>query len=931
MRTAALLLPLLLSLALAARAAPLPASPDAGTPDAGLVPREVDVKRVDGGYALEAELPAAAPAAGAAAAPSLTPPELLVDSPAVYPESLRAQRLSAEVKLELLVDEQGDVVTVTVVDGDRPEFNEAAVHAATKLKFKPARLGDTPVQVRMFFSYRFEPPPAPPPQQEVVTGVLKGRVRAKGNRKPIPGAALYFVSVDKTVEADANGQFEIALPPGVSWAQVTAPGYKPGSFREEIKARETLEVIYGLEPLVVNPYETIVRGDRERTEVSRVTLHEAELREVPGTMGDPFRVVMLLPGVSSVASGLAYPVVRGSMPAATGYFIDGIRVPILFHLLLGPAVVHPDFIETIDFFPGAPPPQYGRLLGGAIDGKISRTRDDRIHGTVYADLINAGLFLEVPIEQTGTNLSLAGRYSYTPFIAGAIANAVANDPHSKAVFDFYDYQARIEQKVGPGTLRLFAFGSSDVLGVRAQDEEGTTALQSIIFHRLDLRYRQPLGAGEVEAGATVGEDLLRFQAGGSMTAGSFSLDEKTVKARAGWEARLAKDWRLQVGADFDHRQSDVVLSLTARQNPNDPSSPLITTDLKQPVAVGTFVGAWAQATWTGVPKLSLIPGLRVDNYHLVPGVDHPAIEPRLTARYGMTDVVTLKAGAGLYHQPPVTLLNLPAVDVGALRYGLQEALQTDVGVEWKVLNGIEVNADVYFNPVFRALELDPFQQLQVGPTPPDQDPAQAIDALIRKQITRGYAYGFELMIRHPLGGNWFGWLSYSFQHSVRRREIQRHDEHGQLLGIADTVELPFAYDQTHVLNAVLSYKLPDGWTVGGVLHFNTGRPEIGGLTSVTHVPGTDPFGQPSWVEVDLDKADRLPPFFRFDARVSKTWAFDLFSLEVYFDMLNVTLSQEVLSFNYQQVSTPANPTVHLEKTPVAIPLFLPILGVKARY
>ena len=64
--------------------------------------------------------------------------------------------------------------------------------------------------------------------------------------------------------------------------------------------------------------------------------------------------------------------VRGSQPSSTGYFLDGIRVPILFHLFLGPAVIHPDFIDTIDFYPGNPPPQYGRLTGGAVEGRLSQ-------------------------------------------------------------------------------------------------------------------------------------------------------------------------------------------------------------------------------------------------------------------------------------------------------------------------------------------------------------------------------------------------------------------------------------------------------------------------------------------------------------------------------------------------------------------------------
>ena len=119
---------------------------------------------------------------------------------------------------------------------------------------------------------------------------------------------------DVPVETGPDGRFEARLPPGTQTVRVNAPGHKPGVFREEVHQGEALEVVYGLEPLVVNPYETVVRGDRERTEVSRVTLHDAELREIPGTMGDPFRVMMLMPGWGSMLSGISDPVVRGSQP-----------------------------------------------------------------------------------------------------------------------------------------------------------------------------------------------------------------------------------------------------------------------------------------------------------------------------------------------------------------------------------------------------------------------------------------------------------------------------------------------------------------------------------------------------------------------------------------------------------------------------------------
>src|SRR5690606_38251578 len=132
------------------------------------------------------------------------------------------------------------------------------------------------------------------------------------------------------------------------------------------------------------------------------------------------------------------------------------------------SVVHPEFLDGINFYPGAPPAKYGRLLGGVIEGRVSRPREDRVRVTASVDLINAGAYVEVPIAQTGTSITLAGRYSYTGWLLAALSNLainnVGNTPQPNAVADFADYQARIEQRLGTGRLRLLAFGAFDTVG-----------------------------------------------------------------------------------------------------------------------------------------------------------------------------------------------------------------------------------------------------------------------------------------------------------------------------------------------------------------------------------------------------------------------------------------------------------------------------------
>src|SRR5207237_6116307 len=120
---------------------------------------------------------------------------------------------------------------------------------------------------------------------------------------------------------------------------VYAPAHDLFVQRENLGEKQELAVTYLIQRDRYDPYEIVVVGEQRREEVSRITLRGPEIRQVPGTFGDPFRVIQALPGVASVVSLLPFPVVRGASPSSTGFLLDGSRVPLLYHLLSGPAVV----------------------------------------------------------------------------------------------------------------------------------------------------------------------------------------------------------------------------------------------------------------------------------------------------------------------------------------------------------------------------------------------------------------------------------------------------------------------------------------------------------------------------------------------------------------------------------------------------------------
>jgi TonB family protein len=116
--------------------------------------------------------PPAPPAPGAtppAAPDEVTPPVLKKQEQAAYPKEALDAKLEGTVGLELTVDEDGRVEDARVTRSASHGFDEAALTAARKFTFEPARKNGRALRSAVQFNYEFHLPPeaatplAPPP------------------------------------------------------------------------------------------------------------------------------------------------------------------------------------------------------------------------------------------------------------------------------------------------------------------------------------------------------------------------------------------------------------------------------------------------------------------------------------------------------------------------------------------------------------------------------------------------------------------------------------------------------------------------------------------------------------------------------------------------------------------------------------------------
>lgn len=82
-------------------------------------------------------------------------PILLNEVRVAYPPGARNRGVQGNVVFDLVVGSNGKVAQVTLVSSPDPDLSEAASTAVRGFKFKPARVGDKAVAIRIRYSYRF--------------------------------------------------------------------------------------------------------------------------------------------------------------------------------------------------------------------------------------------------------------------------------------------------------------------------------------------------------------------------------------------------------------------------------------------------------------------------------------------------------------------------------------------------------------------------------------------------------------------------------------------------------------------------------------------------------------------------------------------------------------------------------------------------------
>lgn len=566
-------------------------------------------------------------------------------------------------------------------------------------------------------------------------------------------------------------------------------------------------VDYDMEPLVA----TVDGGYAMDDTRPQATLSKIDVYMAPGGTADILQVFQMLPGVTRVGEGSDL-YVRGGDPAEAPVFVEGARLLYagVFEGLYGSefGILDPSVLRRAYFSSGGFSARWGDALSGLVDLETDGAPAIS-QARAGFNFVGGGATWRSPVGSRG------GWWTSVRATDTSLLLALYDDA------DEYPSAPRsIEGVVGasfaprPGLeLKAVALVAGDgaareidAHGWRGPFESrGSTALAL-------------LSARAMEADAGVG---LRATASWTRRGSDFEFgvldrertDERlSVRIETDLGADAARQLRFGVEAAHLASLAEGSVPTTERIGPGSPSEAL-----EASRDATAHMGGYLEGELRPIPALALVAGARLDR---LPGEDAGTLDPRLAVAWRAGDW-TWRLGGGTFHQGRWRIgYDLPdgGIPAGVPRRARHAALSLER--EGRPTIRVETYVKSYGSYVPEEGELE---------------------------IGAGRARGLDALVRWAQTDRWGGWISYSYLDGE--------------LDLRDAGRVSSEFDVTHSLTAVGTYSL-GAWQIGGTARYATGRP-------YTPVIGSQPGDGPPDPVYGLAMSDRLPTYFRLDARLTR--------------------------------------------------------------
>lgn len=705
--------------------------------------------------------------------------------------------------------------------------------------------------------------------QTATQGRVRGYVFDAQTKEPLPFVNVVLES-DRKIGTITNEDGFFVLPnvnTGTYTLKISLIGYETVSKQVTIVANRVINERIGLRPSseFLGEVEISAQKIEAQTKIQTgvISLNPKKIESFSaGGDADIIRAIQVLPGVVSTGDQGGQVFIRGGAPIQNLVLLDNMILYNPFHSIGFYSVFDPDIIRSADIYTAGFGAEYGSRNSSVMDFKTRNGNSDKFAGKLSLSTFTSKVLLEGPIwknPETDENVTfiLSAKNSFLnrtdrifyPYITSQFGGLP---------FQFNDYYGKISFSNGTGAgFDAFGFSFDDAVSFDETSsinwtQTGGGASFTVVPEGTTVIIDGNFGYTNYEINADFGDGQPRRSEVGGFNAG------------INFRYLMRKSDELKFGVQAIGYRTELLLTNPVGQR-------IFTDDNSTELA-----GYVSYRLNTG--RFLIEPGLRL---HYYASLSDLSFEPRIGAKYNVTEDLRLKASAGVYSQ------NLVGAnsdrDVVNLFYGFlggptsipstfdgknfflssQTAFHYIAGMEYDITRKTTLTIEGYIKDFAINYNLNRNKIYEEGtPGKPEELSKDFI-------IETGMASGVDFLLKYEEKRHYL-WMAYSLA------RITRFD--GQ-------IDYFPVFDRRHNLNVVYTYSAGKNkqWEFNARYNFGTGFPFTPTQGNFVQLNFTNEFNQPyanyefvkengvvGYFYGDLNSA-RLPNYHRFDISAKRTF------------------------------------------------------------
>lgn len=700
--------------------------------------------------------------------------------------------------------------------------------------------------------------------------VLSGVIKNEKTGEPIPNIVVRTSDKTRNAVTDDQGKFSLSIPSGLNEIEIVSLNYLGESKKVMMYNHGNLN--FSLTEKI-NQLDEIVLTGKEKQNINSVTggvttITSEEIKSVPMVLGerDILKVATIIPGIKSVGEGSSGFNVRGGKEDQNLFLLDDAVLYNPAHFFGFFSSINAYTIKSADIYKGSIPSQFGGRLSSVFDISTKNGSTEKFTGEGGIGPVTSNITASTPIIKDKSSLLVGGRATYSGWILRSLKDSQLQN--SKA--SFYDAIVKYDHTINDkNEIETTLYYSDDKFSISSDSiyhyNNSLATIKwkhkwssktdfSLNLSNSQYKFNIDYDNGSVnsfEYGYKINDSQLQLKFNTSLNEKhklNYGISAKHYKLDPG-EIRPIGEQSLINNKRVDREKGiESAIFINDQFKINDK----LTFNIGARYSYFVSLGASSQNVYeSGLPlsDATLVETKNFKNNEVIKTFG--GFEPRISARFKITDDMSIKAGYDKTYQylhllsSNTTQSPLDTWKTSDLNVKPQSATQYSLGLYKNFKDNIyEVSVESYYKKLNNILDYKVGAEL-------------VLNNNVETELLQGEgkAYGVEFLLKKQTG-RLNGWIGYTYSRTFIKLDGPFNEQK-----VNNGKYFAANYDKPHDFSAILNYRFTRRYSFSANFIYQTGRP-------ITYPVGTYQYGNSQYTLYSDRNKFRIPDYYRVDIGVN---------------------------------------------------------------